>query len=91
MEKPTDIEIKKAEEDFKKYMGQEKEKKVYSVNLTKENVEYIKDKLKVPFSKVVDDYVGIMSMAFKKLEEKQKQEKNKQSEEKDGDKSKEEK
>ena len=56
------------QEEFEKYMEEEKEKTGYSVSLTKENVEYIKGKIKVPFSKIVDDFIGAMSMAFKKME-----------------------
>jgi hypothetical protein len=75
----------KFKEEFEKYMGQEKEKKVYSVNLTKENVEYIRSRLKVPFSKVIDDIIGAMTISFKRIEREKKAEEDKASEEKDSD------
>ncbi|MCW8965432.1 MAG: hypothetical protein OQK82_01905 [Candidatus Pacearchaeota archaeon] len=73
MEKVSEEQIKKYTEEFEKYMGEEKEKKIYSVSLTKENVEYIKEKLNVPFSKVVNDFIGMMALSFKKFEEAKKQ------------------
>lgn len=59
---------KKFEEEIKKYMEEEKEKKAYSVYLTKEDVEYVKTKLKVPLSRFLDDMIRIMAMTFKNRE-----------------------
>jgi hypothetical protein len=55
-------------EEIQKYLEQEKEKKAYSVYLTKEDVEFVKSKLKVPLSRYLDEMVRMMAMTFKKTQ-----------------------
>ena len=68
-------ELEKFKKEFEKYLQRDgKEKKVYSVSLTKENVDYLKGRLKAPFSKFVDDVLATATYAFKRLDEEKKKE-----------------
>lgn len=42
-------------EDLIKKYNEIKPKKVYSVSLTEDKVEFIKKEIKIPFSKILDD------------------------------------
>ena len=68
---------------MKKYLKEDKKKKAYSLYLTEEDVEIIKKRIKQPLSKLVDEFLRMMSKSFQQMD-KIKEEK-KLLEEKDGD------
>jgi len=63
------VKLEKFKEEIEKHLKKESVKKVYSVSLTKENVDFIKKHMDVPFSKLVDEMLGVMVVMVKKMEE----------------------
>lgn len=67
---PEDIkkELQNYREMYEKYLGEEKTKKTYSVRLTEKNIKIIKSKIKIPLSKILDEFLGGIAMAIQQPE-----------------------
>jgi len=76
--------ISKYQKEIKKYLDKEKKKKPYGLYLTEEDVEIIKKHIKVPLSKVVDDFIKMMSISIQKIEVMKKENDKKKEEQNDG-------
>jgi len=71
---PEKEKIERYQEEIKKYLDEEKKKKSYGLYLTEEDVEIVKKSIKVPLSKVVDDFIRMMSISIQKIKEQKKKE-----------------
>lgn len=65
-------------EELEKYLKIQKPKKNYSLYLTKDDVEFLKKKVKVPLSNVVDSMIKMMVVSIKEIEKEEQHKKEQQ-------------